>query len=321
LLQSGGTMPDELSMAIKNKMILEYLELYSATSMVVFDKQMVIKDCNQAFLHLLGMSAEPVGNNLKNYLPDEERELLSKHDQSGFHQVRFTLINSMHSQYSMVGYLAPIDDGFLLLCEKTWITDDDILKEISIINNQLANMDRELNKKNIALEKANATINKLLRSDVLTGIANRRHFIEYFEKMYAYAVRHGNPLALVMADIDFFKQTNDQYGHQAGDDVLIEFARLLQENCREEDLAARYGGEEFAVLLVQADLEQALSQAERIRAGFEMVEVGEAKVKSTASFGVAALGKAETLEEIIKRADDALYKAKNAGRNRVEVAQ
>jgi len=281
---------------------------------------MVIRRCNQAFLHLLGLQSEPVGESLKAYLPAEEFMLNVDLQQAGFQQVRFTLVNTVYNQYGMVGYIAPINGGYLLLCEKTWITEDDIFKEISIINNQLANMTRELNKKNAALEKANATINKLLRSDVLTGIANRRHFLEYLEKMYAYAVRHSNPLSLVMADIDNFKQTNDHYGHQAGDDVLMEFARLLLDNCREEDLPARYGGEEFAVLLVQADSDQAFSQAERIRAAFAAVEVGSAMIKTTASFGVATLREKETIEDLIGRADDALYKAKNTGRNRVETA-
>jgi len=113
----------------------------------------------------------------------------------------------------MVGYLARTAGEYLLFCERAWITEDQIFEEISMINNQLANMTRELNKKNIALEKANATINKLLRSDTLTGIANRLYFVEYYQKVHAYAVRHQNPLSLVMADLDHFKMVNDRYGH------------------------------------------------------------------------------------------------------------
>jgi two-component system, cell cycle response regulator len=313
-------MPDQFCSERCNQLTLDYLEHYSATSLVVLDGHMVIRRCNNAFLHLLGLTSEPIGESLKSYLPNEEAMFKFDLQQAGFQQVRFTLTNHDHVQYSMYGYLVPFDDGYMLFSEKTWINEDDIFKEISIINNQLANLTRELSKKNIALEKANATINKLLRSDVLTGIANRRHFLEYLQKMYAHALRHDNPLSLVMADIDNFKQTNDQYGHQVGDEVLTEFARLLQDNSREEDLAARYGGEEFAVLLVQAESQQAIKQAERIRAVFEIAEVGSARVKTTASFGVATLRKGETLDDLIKRADDALYEAKNTGRNRVVVA-
>lgn len=177
-----------------------------------------------------------------------------------------------------------------------------------------------LDKKNIALEKANATINNLLRSDALTGIANRLYFWEYFYKVQAYAIRHHSPISIVIADIDHFKAVNDQHGHQVGDQVLVEFAKLLKDNCREEDLPVRYGGEEFCILLVAADADRAYSQAERIRSKVEAATFGEQQLKITASFGVATLVENEDLDDLLKRADEALYKAKNNGRNRVVAA-
>lgn len=177
-----------------------------------------------------------------------------------------------------------------------------------------------LDKKNVALEKANATINELLRSDALTGIANRLYLREYYNKVQAFAIRHHSQLSIVMTDIDHFKVVNDQHGHQVGDQVLIEFANLLKENCREEDLPVRYGGEEFCILLVATDAEQAYYQAERIRSQVEATPIGEQKLKITASFGVATLMENESLDDLLMRADAALYKAKNSGRNRVVAA-
>ena len=191
--------------------------------------------------------------------------------------------------------------------------------EISRLNNELTNLSRESAKKNIELQKANKKINELLKTDELTGIASRRYFMEYFKKMHASAARHKLPLSLVMADLDDFKVINDHYGHQAGDQVLVAFARLLSENCREEDLAARYGGEEFIVLLLHTGVEQALNMTERVRSAIEQLTEDEGPQKITASFGLTALKEGDTLEKLIERADKALYTSKETGKNKTAV--
>ena len=194
--------------------------------------------------------------------------------------------------------------------------NQDAFDSISRLNNELANLTRELTKKNIELQKANKRINELLKTDELTGISNRRNFIEYFNKMLASALRHKLPLTLAMADIDDFKTINDQYGHQAGDQVLIDFAKLLSEKCREEDLPARFGGEEFIVLLVHTEVDQGYQMAERIRKAFEEITEIEGPQKITISFGLARLKEEDTLESLINRADRALYRSKALGKNR-----
>lgn len=308
-------MPENSLFEDNCSLVFNYIDRISAICAVLVDEQLVIVDCNKAFKNIVG--AGSVGKKLNSYLLAEDSNLKIAPPDEGFQELRFTLTGETQGQYNMLGYLARAAGGYLLFCERAWITEDHIFEEISMINNQLANMTRELNKKNIALEKANATINKLLRSDPLTGIANRLYFQEYYQKVQAYAVRHRSPLSLVMADIDHFKAVNDQHGHQVGDQVLVEFAKLLKNSCREEDLPVRFGGEEFCVLLVAADAEQAYSQAERMRSLVEAATIGEQKLKITASFGLATLMEGESLDDLLKRADDALYRAKDSGRNKV----
>jgi two-component system cell cycle response regulator len=139
------------------------------------------------------------------------------------------------------------------------------------------------------------------------------------------AVEGGRPVSLVMLDIDFFKAVNDTHGHDVGDEVLKEFAHRIQQNVRGIDLAARYGGEEFMIVMPETDLAVAHTVAERLR-GFVAeqpfkvaAEVGELQV--TVSLGVTASGPGDVPETMIKRADDALYKAKNEGRNRVVIIE
>jgi diguanylate cyclase (GGDEF)-like protein len=308
-------MPENSIFEANCNLVFSYIDRVSTVCAVLLDEQLVIVDCNKAFQKIVGTG--PVGRNFNSYLLAEDRNLIIAPPGEGFQELRFTLTGEVQGQNNMVGYLARTKDGYLLFCEQAWITEDQIFEEISMINNQLANMTRELNKKNIALEKANARINKLLRSDPLTGIANRLYFQEYYQKMQAYAVRHQSPLSLVMADIDHFKMVNDQHGHQVGDLVLVEFAKLLEINCREEDLPVRFGGEEFCVLLAAANAEQAYSQAERMRSQVEAAAIGELQLKITASFGIATLSEGDSLDNLLKRADDALYRAKNSGRNKV----
>jgi diguanylate cyclase (GGDEF)-like protein len=172
-------------------------------------------------------------------------------------------------------------------------------------------------------ERLHRTVKRQAITDELTQLANRRRFTETLAVEVRRAERFGDPLALVLADLDDFKQINDRYGHQAGDEVLRRFADVLRENVRDFDLPVRYGGEEFAVLLPEADLVGGEQLARRLQTALlrlRLPEIGRDRPPVTASFGVAAFPQARTAEEILSAADGALYRAKAAGKNRVACA-
>lgn len=161
-------------------------------------------------------------------------------------------------------------------------------------------------------------------TDCLTQLANRRCFMLRAEQELSLCKRTGDSLTLIMSDVDHFKQKNDTYGHPAGDYVLKEIAHILRENVRQEDIVARYGGEEFIILLRGAVLESACSWAERVRNAVEhyRFRYDDILIPTTVSLGVCSRQgrNIKDLQLLIKLADDALYKAKKNGRNRVEIA-
>ena len=158
-------------------------------------------------------------------------------------------------------------------------------------------------------------------TDALTGLANRRALEEYFRSAQIAAMETGEPLSILMIDIDHFKKFNDSFGHQVGDQVLRLVARVLQECVREGDLAARYGGEELMAVLPGAHLENCVGIAERVRRRISEARLtrrvtGEEISSVTVSIGVAQFHLAESAEAMIERCDRALYQAKRSGRNR-----
>lgn len=211
------------------------------------------------------------------------------------------------------------------------ILADEYNKMVDRLKDSYDNLESLVQKRTVDLENANKKLEKLALTDGLTGLYNHRHFMESLSMEFDRSARYGHKLSLMVIDIDFFKKYNDTYGHLVGDEVLRCVADTLQENVRDVDFVARYGGEEFCIYLPEIDIVGAMAMAERQRIEIEKcTHCANISVKSgkkpqegiTISIGVATFpDHTDNASDLIKVADDALFVAKDNGRNRVEMAQ
>lgn len=187
------------------------------------------------------------------------------------------------------------------------------LEKIARISDRYQSMMRDLNE-----ELKEASI-----KDPLTGIGNRRMLMDRLKAEAGRAERLERPMTIALADVDRFKAVNDSFGHEAGDRVLIEIARAIQSGVRDYDMCGRWGGEEFMIIMPDVGAADGALVVERMRkaiAGLD-IKADDASLQLSASFGVAERRNGESVSEMIKRADAALFEAKRKGRNRFEVAQ
>lgn len=187
----------------------------------------------------------------------------------------------------------------------------------SALESNFAKTSEEMDRIRDALHQALKQSN----TDTLTGLANRRALDEFFRAAQMTSMEQGEPLSILLLDVDHFKKFNDNFGHQVGDQVLRLISKILRERIRESDLPARYGGEELIIVLPGADLGTSLGLAERIRRTISECHItrrttGEAISSITVSIGVAQFKLGESIESLIERCDRALYLAKESGRNR-----
>jgi len=186
---------------------------------------------------------------------------------------------------------------------------------------RIKRLQEELEERERQLLEANERLRHMSRTDALTGLENRRSIEREMDTMFAHGERLAEPLACVMCDLDRFKSVNDEYGHQAGDAVLKQFAAMLKKAAREIDVVGRYGGEEFIVLLPGTVPDAAVTFAERVRKEVEantFVFAG-GSLRRTVSFGVAGWPhpRIGDCDQLVRATDDAMYVAKETGRNRV----
>jgi diguanylate cyclase (GGDEF)-like protein len=192
-----------------------------------------------------------------------------------------------------------------------------------IVATRLSTLRRRQFLSRVELERVRDELEIMATTDSLTGALNRRRFLELAEDELERAHRYHRPLSIVAVDLDHFKEVNDRLGHAAGDDVLAAFARTLREQTRRQDIVGRLGGEEFAVIVPEASLAEATELAERIRAHLSttLVLTGGVALTVTASLGVTeVISTDQSAGSVLQRADEALYRAKRHGRNRVEAA-
>jgi diguanylate cyclase (GGDEF)-like protein len=270
---------------------------------------------------------------------------------AGLIMLMFTRLVTVHVQRiaSHLGQLMPANLGHALVLNRKILQPDELTLLVTGVNqlqNSLADYltkqqrtERELaehrdrlaelvEERTGELKAANARLENLSRTDPLTGLPNRRHFDEVTENEFRRALRTGQPLSLLIADIDFFKGYNDTYGHANGDQCLCAVAGALRTSLRRAgDMVARIGGEEFAVLLPATAQETALTLAESFRQAVAQLAIAHAAstvaAHVTISIGLAVLdsGCADNFDALFRQADQALYRAKAGGRNRVMCAE
>jgi len=308
------------------KKVYDYCQNYAPILLLVLSQDGRIAQANQFAKRIT--SRPLVGDNIKDLIVDfsgEFRlpEIVRYQDRE--HLFNIETVTGLPETFYFT-FMA-LSDQILVLGRMDSVEIENTRKDFLSLNQQLNNKTRELYKKNAqlkelnqALEVANQKITELTRIDPLTQIANRRYFKERINEMVSMAKRYSQPLSIIMSDIDHFKRVNDTHGHDAGDQVLLAFAKLMKDNTRSEDIAARYGGEEFIIALALTDAQTATGIAERIRKSFLTMDVLNNGESYTASFGVSQMKKDEKIEEVIKRADAALYSSKDSGRNRTSLA-
>jgi len=210
-----------------------------------------------------------------------------------------------------------------LVVEKN-LTIAKIKRENESLREELQRTLNALQEKNRELEASLQRVEELAATDPLTRLYNRRHFGQLLEQLFAEAQRYDKDLSCVMIDLDGYKQLNDSFGHQVGDELLILAGKVIQANMRRMDVAARYGGDEFVLLLPHADDQEAARVAQRIREQFFAASATLLKRERgvTMSAGVASLRvhRPPHADQLVARADAALYRAKEGGRNRTSIA-
>lgn len=200
-----------------------------------------------------------------------------------------------------------------------WLVFAFTLGGFSIVGSELSTLRRMLKSRNVELQSALKKVNEMAITDDLTGTFNRRHIMNVLRYQKSMTDRGDYFFVVCYADLDHFKQVNDRFGHSTGDIVLQKFSVLTKEVIREVDYIARFGGEEFLLILVKTPLTEAIVVAERIRKSIGKFCFGELApdLKITVSIGVAEYKSGELIDDLLDRADAALYRAKESGRNRV----
>jgi two-component system cell cycle response regulator len=210
-----------------------------------------------------------------------------------------------------------------LIVEKN-LTVAKVERENKLLRHELELALSEVRTKNLQLEETLRRVEQAAATDPLTGLYNRRHFGKVIEQLFSEAQRYNNDLSCVMIDLDGYKQLNDSFGHQVGDQLLVVAARAITMNLRKMDVAARYGGDEFVLLLPRAATDEAATVVRRICADFGNASAALLRRNSgvTMSVGIGSLNGDDVAgtEQLVSRADSALYCAKAQGRNRVIIS-
>lgn len=292
----------------KNYSLLETVFTHSPIGMMVQDQARRIIRSNAALEAILGIRPEVLdgmGTPLSSLITDET--------------ARQSLLRAYYDLLTHPGHLLKVklpirsingQEKWVVVSAQTLLENN----EVKGIFWQVEDITRE--------ENALRELQRVSSLDPLTGTLNRRAFMQLWRRERGRALRNKTPLSLIIIDLDHFKQINDRYGHHFGDEVLRHTAKIMQHHTRDTDMLARFGGEEFVLLLPDTDLQAALEVAEKLRTILEQYTIKpdtQQSITITFSAGLAQWQPEESFDGLYKKADTALYRAKQAGRNRVKV--
>lgn len=297
------------------------LQQLRSIAVAALDHQGKLLAANAGFLNLVDLDfAHLIGAGVAHFFIRPNFNTLSCAQWGGdgeVHSGLMTIGDSMGRARSLRARVWRTDGELRLLAEFDIEELERVSATILDLNAQYADAQVQLAQTNLRLKQREAEIVALTLTDSLTGVGNRRRLEQAMDVEIHRAKRSGGKLCALMADLDHFKRVNDTWGHDAGDKVLSHFGALLREQTRPTDVVARFGGEEFVILMPQTAIDQAVDIGERIRALLASTLVQPIPLPVTVSVGVAELLGDETGEELLRRADKALYEAKQTGRNRV----
>jgi len=317
LAQKDASLDPDLQWALGN-----YVMDSGQLLVVELDEHGDIRDTNVTFRAQLAAFRHIHDEPLSRFLVSEQGEHPQIEAGLSYRMPIPYLLKGANSGELYLFHAYPLRQGTLLIGELTSVAqaDIDVIERMGHLAIEMSRLVRDLRKTNLELARANELNRRLAHTDPLTGIANRRYFMERLHKSITHAQARHHRLSVLMIDMDHFKRVNDRFGHAGGDAALVAFAQLLASQVRAGDLPARLGGEEFAVYMPDTPLSAAMESAERLRIKAVELHPIDANHSITASFGVTDLAEGDSAETLLKRADALLYQAKAEGRNRVIAA-
>ncbi|MET0015356.1 MAG: GGDEF domain-containing protein [Sedimenticola sp.] len=301
----------------------DILRHVSSVAVAVFDRHGHLVDSNAGFKALLKFAElDERGDIRKLFVQPDFDELTAVHvdadTEDAVGQVFSGVLNLGNLDIavrSLHGTVYSKAERFLLIAEYDINEYEFLSAAVLEMNEEMAQMQRQLKKLNNELKRSEQKLREASLTDYLTGVPNRRHFMQRGLQELAGCERSGQPLTLVICDLDHFKRINDQFGHDVGDEVLVWFSRKALEVMRTNEIFARFGGEEFVYLLPNTRQDEACHLLQRLREAMSESNPLRDERPVTASFGVVEWSRDEAMENMLKRADEALYKAKEQGRD------
>ena len=302
------------------------LEPLIAIAACMLDSSGVVIEANAGFRRVLGLSgivddeAQGIGVDATALFIQPDLATLSTMPvdrERPVYNGLMTVGNRMGSTHSLLGRVWHLPSGLRVLAEYDVDSVERANSSLLELNTGARQIESEVGRDNLRLRQHETEIVKISLTDPLTGAWNRRRLMQSLAEETSRAERTGEPLSAFIADIDLFKSVNDHHGHDAGDRVLVRFVEVMATQLRPTDILTRYGGEEFVALLPSANLAEAVAIAERIRTALRDEIVPPLHEPITASFGAAELQPHEDSATLLVRIDEALYRAKETGRDRV----